>query len=271
MFGRREKPEQKTNDGPSLAIGKRFKGYGQESERNQKKADIRADKVLQQLKDAFRKTECWYPSEHLEVFDEPYESALENLKGISYTAEDVHKFTIVLSELQGEEGYSSKKAGLFLSALVNNGAERDFMLVLGHIAVPPHCLAYKNTKNILIEGDVGRTFGMGFQSGLATIKGSAGEHMGMGMQGGAITVEGNVDFGLGCRLKGGSITVERNAGHCIGDMMKDGTIRIKGNAGHNIGGMMKGGEIHLEGEHGDLGDYIRGGRIFHKEQLISGE
>jgi hypothetical protein len=254
-----------------LAARKRFKGYKRETEKVSRRADVKESEAVRQLQDAFVKTECLFPGEHLEVLDEPYESALENLRGISYSVDDVQRLTIALAELQGEQGFSVKKAGLFLSAVVNNGADSEYTLLLAHLAGPLHCLAYRNTKKMFVDGDVGRTFGMDFQSGSAHIKGSAGMHAGIHMKGGAITIGGNADFGLGGHMRGGSITVEKDASHCIGNGMKNGIITIKGNAGHNIGGWMEGGEIILEGEHGDLGDVIRGGRIFHKSELIAGK
>jgi glutamate synthase domain-containing protein 3 len=265
-----KKPEPKAANVPALAIGKRFDSYGPESEKAQKKADVQQNQVLEQLKDAYRKVECRFPTDYCEIVDEPYQNALALISNLTYSAADVKDFTVAIAEFQEESDFS-KKAGLFLSALINRGQDSQYVLITKHLSHPVHCLAYQNTKDMIIDGDVGNFFGSNFENGEARVKGNAGTNVGGHMIGGAIVIEGDVGFGLGMNLKGGSITVEGNAHHNIGYTMENGSITIRGKAGNNIGGWTKGGEIYLEGDYGDLGEWRKGIKIYHKGKLIAGE
>lgn len=225
----------------------RFARYAPEGEKQTRQAEVVEDETLKQLKDAYRRSVCEYYYETMEVFDEPYEDSLKNLEGINYTAEDVEKFTIALAEFQDEKDFS-KKAGLFLSALINNGNDTDYTVITNHLSEPLHCFAYKNRKNIVVEGNVGESFAHYMEAGTVLIQGDAGDHLANRMIDGEITVEGNVGFGA-ASIQGGKVT-------------------IKGNAGHSFGSM-QGGEIHIEGEYGSISaHYIRSGKIYHRGKLI---
>jgi len=66
-----------------------------------------------------------------------------------------------------------------------------------------------------------------------------------------VTIEGDVGFGLGCE-------------------MKKGVIRVEGNADSLTGDGMRGGEIHVDGTVRNLGQDLRGGKIYQAGVLIYG-
>jgi formylmethanofuran dehydrogenase subunit C len=255
--------ERKTADSPALAIGGRFKGYNPEEEKASSKAEVRESEAVKQMKAAWK---AWkYDPD--DFIRDNYRATLMIVKNLQYSAKDVEEFSLVLEEFQYEEGFSNK-AGLFLSALINNGNESDYLIHTQHLKMPPGNLGYKNEKNIIVNGDVGYFVGISMKGGSITVKGNAGGAVGSHMKNGSITVEGNVKGHLGSDMEGGSITVEGDAEDAVGMDMQGGTITVNGNADTNVGYGMKGGEISLEGDYRDLSGNTEGGKIYHKGNLI---
>jgi hypothetical protein len=196
--------EQKTKKTATLAIGKRFKGFQPESERATSKADVKDDRVLGQLKEAWRVFSSSYEMvehkyrhhEHhgfimLGFFDEVYAIAEKIINKQEYTAEDVERFCINFVEFQNEKDFSTK-AGLLLSALINKGEDKDFRICTRHLTMPLRYVGYTNTKNIAVEGDLGDNIGKGMKGGTITIEGNCGNYAGSGMQGGEIHIHGEI-------------------------------------------------------------------------------
>ncbi|MBS3068472.1 hypothetical protein J4450_07225 [Candidatus Micrarchaeota archaeon] len=163
------------------------------------------------------------------IDDSNYPEILGLVRQIAYSAKDVELFSIAIAEFQSDPLFSGK-AGFFLSALINAGNETDYIIHTEHLEEDICFLGYQNTKNIRITGDAGMWVGMQMVSGTIAIEGNAGFQLGMAMQG--------------------------------------GTIIIRGNAGMEVGAFMRDGEIHLNGSYRSLCGDIRGGRIFHKGELI---
>ena len=223
------------------ALGK-FSHYKPESDNIVRKAEVKSSPALEGMKKA------WAECGEIENFEKSYSEMLVRIKDIRYSAKDVEAFCIMLPEFQNEANFSFK-AGLYLSALMNNCAEDGFNIATIHIDIPINHLGYQNTKSIIVEGDAGHFLGAWMKSGNLTVKGSVDHHLGTGMEGGTLTVEGG-------------------AGMFIGHTLYGGTIVVNGNAGSNIGSQMEGGEIRLFGEKFALNHDIKGGKIFHKEELI---
>jgi hypothetical protein len=210
----------------ATAMANRFTKYQPESERTVRKVEVVEDETLKQLKKA------WKAVVYNQDVGYDFEQALKLVAGSRYSAADVEKLSLVLAEFQ-DEGDFSEKAGHFLSALINNGNDADYVIHTAHLAGPLDALGFRNTKNITVYGDVG-----------LSLAGS--------MTGGSITVKGNADNDVGCYMEGGIIIIEGNA------------------EGYDIGVYMTGGEIHVEGEMVPLCDVIKmiHGKIFHKGELI---
>jgi len=220
--------ERKIRVPPVLAFGSGFGKYQPETERDVRKVDVKPDEVLEQLKAAWKKVKMLRNCGKIDL-DGTYNKALEQLKGIRYSANDVENFSIALVEFQDEE-YFEFKTGLFLSALINNGKDADYAIQIQHLNQAIHHLGQRNIKNIVVNGD-------------------AGWCVGAVMKGGTIVVNGDASWGAGYEMEGGRITVA-------------------GGAGHEVGWEMKGGEIHVEGNYCRTSSCVQGGKIFHKGVLI---
>jgi formylmethanofuran dehydrogenase subunit C len=276
MAGRVVTEQKKQRDAPVLAIGGRFKGFQPEEERTARKADVKEHEMFEKFRKAWRDFEY----DRLPELDVRYNTVLALVKGISLTPKNMERLSLMLAESQYEKHFS-EKAGLFLSALMNNGEEKDYVIQTRHFLQPIFFLGYRNTKNIEIYGDAGDGVGGVMESGTITvlgnaecavgsgmkggeirIMGDAGYHIGIGMQDGKITVRGNVDFSIGYGMQGGEIMIEGNADELVGWNMKDGKITVKGNSADGVGSGMEGGRITVSGNAGHgVGSLMQGGSI----------
>jgi len=228
----------------SLALGSKFDKYKPEEEKEVRKLDAREEEVLMQLKAAWKGFRHGSPTT-----EEDYKNASEQVRAISYSARDVENFSIVLAEFQDEEKFS-ERAGIFLSALINNGTDSDYVIHTQHLSQATSELGYRNIKNIIVDGD-------------------AGEWVGLDMKEGSITVHGNVKVRLGNDMLGGTITVNGDVDAYVGSSMKGGCIIVNGYGGDSAGLAMKGGEIHLNGDYEPIMKVnVFGGKIYHKGVLI---
>lgn len=237
------------------AIDERFRGkrspfrrYSDEDTKAVRVPEVKEDATLKALKAA------WSRYEGGTQLQPGHDERMENLIGkIEYTAEDIEKFSIALAEFQDEPAFEVK-AGVFLSALINNCDDTEFVVHTEHLSHSPNALGFRNTKNITVIGDVGGS-------------------LGNSMQGGTIRVKGNAASGVGWEMISGEIVVEGNADDNIGWCMLGGKIVINGNARSNVGYGMQSGEIHIGGDFWNLGNVygegrIKGGKIFHKGKRI---
>jgi hypothetical protein len=227
-------------DASVATMANRFTKYKPEEEKAVRKGEVVEDETLKRLKGAWRKVII--PEEESTPAEKIYEMIENALRGVEYTAKDVETFSILLADFQGENDSSSNagpflgesrflsKAGLFLSALINNGTERKYTLNTAHLEIPLSHIGFRNTKAIDVIGDVGYVCGEEMESGW-------------------IFVTGNAGVGLGQSMKGGTITVCGDAWHGVGASMEDGTIEV--------GGSM-----------GSIGYHIRQGSIYHRGKLV---
>jgi glutamate synthase domain-containing protein 3 len=277
---------------PALAMANRFSKYAPEAEKSIRTAEVTHNPVLDAMKKVFWSVGIGYNRRAAPN----YKDLLEAVKTLEYTAKDVGLFSLVLPELEKEQnsrkrtdfesGAFGLKAGLFLSALINNGKEQEYVL---HIPADIRLerLAYRNTKNITISGNTGIYCGQEMKGGSITINGDAGICCGKSLRGGSITINGNAATSCGECMKAGSITVNGNADLWCGQQSSGGTITVNGDAGEDLGmymygssiivkgnvngrcgRQMRGGDIIIEGDMGPVADTFVVGRIFHKGVLI---
>lgn len=234
-----------SNPGSALAMAKGFRGYKPEEEKAVRKVEVVEDKTLGQMKAAWGLV-----SYDGSGFGQCYEDALAAVKLLNYSTSDVENFSLALAvaQFQDEERFGGK-AGLFLSALINNGKDTDYIIHTVHLTLPLYRIGYKNTKNIIVNGDAGIIIGSSMEGGSITVNGNAGNRVGNSMKGGTITVKGDAGAEVGCSMNGGIVTVEGNAGEAVGNYMKSGEIRI-------------GGEIE------SISKLMRHGKIYHKGKLL---
>jgi hypothetical protein len=175
-----------------MSVSKRFGRFKDEEEKAVRTPQVAEDQALKQLTEAWGKVR-W--KDEMGWDGKNYPACLKAIAGIQYTAKDVEKFSIALADLGITE--DSRCAGLFLSALVNNCPESEFVIHAKHLDERVDLLGYRNTKNITIVGDAGNW--------------------------------------VGSKMTSGKITVEGNTGFCAGDCMKNGEIVISGNSRHDRG------------------------------------
>jgi len=160
-----------------------FRRYNSEARKEIIIHKVKENETLRQLKEAFRKLE--YPGDAGKC----YVSAVSLIRNIKHSSKDVTNFSIALVEFQHEEVFSTK-AGLFLSALINESNGKNFTVITEHLEKPIDWLGYENTKNIIVQGNVGDCVGEDMKCGKITIQGNAREDVGYRMTGGSIYVGG---------------------------------------------------------------------------------
>ncbi len=235
---------------PKLSAAFRFVGFKAEPEREVRKASVESFKAIVVLKRMWEKTSKDLKKDDLfgvQNYSGAYAKFLKMARESRYSAKDICAFSLALAEFQGD-AYFRIKAGIFLSALINNSRRADFVIHTAHLP-PIHFIGFDNKKNIVVEGD-------------------AGNRVGVGMRGGSITVKGDAGHLIGGDMTGGTISVLGNAGSHIGFFMLGGTIIVGKHAGTEVGRRMHAGEIILKGSYDDLAGYIQGGRIYHRRRLI---
>ncbi len=278
----------------NTTISRNFGRYKQERPQSVRSADVKENEALKQLKQAWKNfstdvhgeynpTYIKYPIQELE---EGYSNALKAIKNINYSAEDVEKFSIMLAEFQEdqEEENFSGKAGLFLSALINSGKDENYVVHTKHLALPVDYLAYRNTKNVRVIGDVRHNFAELMSNGSGSVNGNALSSCGLHLIGGLVLINGDVRANLGDCMKGGRIIVNGNTSFRIGYHMEGGGIILRGNTypesyvGHEMkggwiliysnvlrgtaGASMSGGFIKIHGNLEYAGAHMKGGKIY---------
>ncbi len=246
-----------------VAASSRFGPFKPESEQKIRMHEVESNKAIVEMKRVWRGTS-------ISIKRDNYPQLSGKIKELEYSAKDVEAFSLALAEFQGEENFS-KKAGLFLSVLINNGQENEFIIHTAHLSEPVQFIGNGNTKNIIVKGDTGNCVGHMMESGAIIVEGNSGDMAGMEMTGGAITVMGNAGKDIGNRMKGGTMIVEGCAGQNIGSVMKGGTITVRGDAGDCVGNQMKDGAIVVEGNAGDhAGFAMSGGTVILKRNAGNG-
>jgi hypothetical protein len=238
----------------TLAAGERFGKYKGESEKAVRKAEVRPDRALEKIKQAWmRLLELYEVSERIDnrpnsndrrdilclEAETHYLIASGFVENINYPAKAVERFTILFDEL-GVQEHMSEYLMHFLNALVNKGRASRYVLDTRSWPFEPHFLGCGlSGKRLVIHGDCGDLIGCEMVSGKLIVNGNVGDNLGNHMEGGTIVVNGDL------------VTNE-----CF----------VYG---------MKGGEVHINGDM-ILGRWTRDtsveniqrGRIYHKRKLI---
>jgi len=258
MRQRQGRPDSATR----MAVSKRFGMYKKEEKVGVRKAEIKEDQTLGKFSKIWRKVFKLGKGMDQEDIGKLHTALSKLLKRMEYSHKDVEKFSLVLADLPHEEDMPGK-AGLFLSALINNGKDSDYVVhaePFGQIDI----LGFRNRKGITLKGNGGVWIGTEMKGGELIVEGDVDDEIGGEMTGGKILVKGN-SGSVGNHMKGGEIMIEGDAG-AVGNFMEGGRIIVKGNA-TLIGDFIEGGEIRIEGEIGSIED-VKHGKIFHKGKLI---
>jgi hypothetical protein len=259
---------------------------GLDPERDQEKErrlEVQSDSKLEEITKYFKEALANRGPQNATI-EKIYESISQNK--MKYCSKDIEEFLVILGKYQ-DLNYFQSISGLFLSSLINQSEDKDFILHTGSLSDKIYDLGYKNTKNLMIKGDIKSCLGRRMKEGKIIIEGNCGTYSGQFMTGGSIEITGDADDQLGDTMKGGKIIVRGNSGKIAGNFMENGEIIIFGNSGDelgrkmkggkivvkgfvgmNIGNAMIGGEIHLNGNYISQSKDIRGGNIYHKGKLL---
>ena len=252
----REQKQRKRIEIPRLAVSNIFGKYKKEEKKAVRAPEVIEDQTLNQLRQVWVNFQ-W--KDEIHTWSENYPRCLKATRGIQYTSKDVEKFGIALAEFADMEGFP-KRAGIFLSALINKCPERDFVIHTRHLRID--CLGYKNSKNVIIDGDIGAQLGSYMKGGRITVEGNTRSWSGISMENGEIIINGDCGWAVGQTMTGGKITVKGNAGEDAGKCMTGGKIIVNGNAGKGAGSYMKGGIVEIKGNAGECaGNYLASGEI----------
>lgn len=180
-----------------------------------------------------------------------YSDALNEIKGLNYSAQDVEFLSIRLKEFEDNAFFFSWKVGLFLSALINNGADRNYTIHTRQFKEAPLELGLLNTKNIFIEGDAGLWLGHFMISGTIIVNGNSDDNTAEGMCDGIIIINGSTGKDAANYMKGGTIII------------KDGVTDL-----FFVGAYSNGGKIHIEaGECPFKANYAKV-ELYYKGELV---
>lgn len=160
-----------------------------------------------------------------------YTTAVNMLKDIEFTVEDVEDMCIELDGTAAPLASLGAPSGLFIAAMCNQSQERDITLNLRSMTRRWPFLGYRlpRGRRLFLEGDVG-------------------------------------DF-VGALLEGGEVTVTGNAGNYAGIGMKEGHLHIGYSSGRHTGEGMRGGVLEIKGRITELGK-VKDGTIYEGAQQV---
>ncbi|MFH0860823.1 MAG: hypothetical protein V1921_06445 [Candidatus Altiarchaeota archaeon] len=208
-----------------------------------------------------------------------YTRVLGATKNLNVRQEQLNAIIAGLENYSESENWSAK-AGLFLTALIQNSKQKEFEIKMER---GPAFLGFMlgRGKTITLKGDAGGRTGMSLAGGTLNIEGDVGMYTGQLMDAGVINVTGNAGNYTGVGMRNGTIKIGGDVGENTGKGMIGGHIHIKGNAGRGLGDKMKGGGITVNGEMADLaasvggmkdeGPKPEGGQIWNKRVKIWGK
>ncbi len=177
-----------------------------------------------------------------------YNEVLGMAEALEYTGRDLLRFSIAMEQFQSDHMFG-RKAGVFLSALVNSGGNIFHTFDFTRLSKRVSMLGYRCNSIIRVLGDLG-------------------SHTALEMQDdGLMIVEGSAGYGAGAWKQGGALIITGNAGDFIGLGMDGGYVEVFGTAGANIGQSMRSGDIYLEAGYGTVGT-IQGGMIQAKDRIL---
>ncbi len=202
------------------------------------------------------------------------------IKNISYTTEEITKFSLRLEEIEKRKLTYFKDIGIFLSSIIANNYNKKnaekYLLFTQDITTKINYIGFKNSAHMVICGNVGHDLGINMNSGSITVTGNAATNTGSELLNGIIHIYGNCEGNVGENMKGGEIIVDSKSGSIVGSRMQGGKITIKGNTHDYVGEKSTGGQINLLGEwnkafmqscEGDAEIYHRGKREYLRKKF----
>lgn len=200
------------------------------------------------------------------IKDQKYEEALELASVAEYDQSDLFAF-LKLDWRKGweddienyEKNPSSVRDGIFASAFAE-------ALEAQEVRVPDMSgvfeFGYRNGSDLIVEGDVGDSFGIMMESGKVTVRGDSDLNLAHTMKDGEIEVEGNVE---GIWNPSGRVVVQ---GDVESAYQIEGELIVKGDIDEISGDdrFEREGEIRVEGEIGSINEEeIEGTEVYQNQ------
>jgi hypothetical protein len=151
-----------------------------------------------------------------------YTTAVEALRGVAFTVEDLEDVCIELDTVDGVATPLGAPSGLFIAALCNQVQADEIRLNLHAFTHRWPFLGYRLGRGRRLHLD-----------------GNAGDFVGALLEGGEVVVIGNVGNYAGVGMKGGLIHVRHSTGKFAGEGMRGGMLRVDGHIG-SLGNAKKG-------------------------------
>lgn len=226
----------------------------------------------------------WSSLSHIRDHNELYNATLSSVADKEVTSADVEKFCNDIKAMEGQKGFPWR-AGAMISALVNSSVDSDFIIPSRIFNRKIALLAFRNRKNVFIDGDAGDGFAAEMEAGIATAHGYVYGSIGESMRGGTAIAEQDVYGRVGSRMLGGEINVKGDVGilgynygfdcgggpkkifigdpmFAVGLEMEDGFINIEGFSGALTGLYQRGGIIKVGYAGSVVGSRREGGEIY---------
>jgi len=210
-----------------LTVGKRFEDLDSEDFEREESLEVKMNPVVKEMLEGFEKGIEEINGLHYEKRSSSLEAykIFEQHIPATYTANDITLCSIAINKYQNKEQFN-KRAGLYLSALINHCKEKDITL---QTPTPLSFLGYQNNgKNITIIGDTGFRTGFFMNSGTITVHGNARDETGACLKGGVLNVQGDTGDYTGMYMNVGTINVAGKTGKATGYDMGSGTINVGG-------------------------------------------
>ncbi len=246
-----------------------LKDLGAQNFTEEKLVQIAENPIIKKISSAYEKFLSEFSSRNDEI---RYRSACDLARKLDCSAKNVKEFSILLKKYEGCEGFNW--SGIFLSALINRSDDTDFEVFSKHLTGDSSNtglsgIGYKNSKNVIVVGDVFSDVGTFMKSGKLIVKENSKFEVGSDMQGGEIIIEGTASGSIGNLMQNGHIIVkgaltpwdEPTNITNVGYELSGGLIEVKGVA-FDLGNRQKGGKIILDGNvKNDTGRDMTGGEI----------
>ena len=195
------------------AISDPFGRYKPESEHSVNIPDIREDKTLKRLVGAFQ---CFMLSEPEPRAEREYDQAHSIIFPLrsNYAAKDITTFSIAFAKFQNMVFFEDR-AGPFISALIDNCADKEITIITEHLAQMLNYFGYYDIKHVVIKGSIGESC-CPFNLGTVDIEGHVGHQCGLKNKA-TINIKGNTGtiFGYGNK---GKLNVGGRIGSLGGDI-----------------------------------------------------
>jgi len=264
MQERQERKPKQQMPVSQLAASKRFGQYKKEEKKNIKQAEVKEDRGLGKIKEAWKEfMELRILYENIEV----YECADSDfylwlgcavVYGIRPTERNIQKFGLSSPIKEyGDVFDCSSALGEFVSSLIEVKGMVRARINLRHMDEEIDSLGLGNSKLLEISGNAVDNLGE-YNRGIIMLDGNAGR-VGFDMQRGALVIKGDVTIDAGPYMQSGIIMVfgsVKDAGHG----MNGGGIIVTGNA-QNSGSSMSRGVIIVKGSVGIAGSEMNNGHI----------